>query len=173
MPEVNKIQSEYIKNIYDDMYDMLLDYGISILQNEDDSREAIQNTFLAACRKPNDFMSSPNPKGWIILALKREMFNIIRRNNRDKVRRAIKYISSDENNDDGEENTLDTMPDMENHFLDVEYSDVGNDGDYRLVKMIDVDHYSMAEAAEELGMSLEQCKKRVQRARIRMKSELK
>ena len=44
---------------------------------------------------------------------------------------------------------------------------------FRLVRRVTRDGYSMRETAEALGISLEACKKRVQRAKARLRERLK
>ena len=44
--------------------------------------------------------------------------------------------------------------------------------DFRLLKRIVLERYSYLEAAEELGISLEACRKRVQRIKQRLREKL-
>lgn len=57
--------------------------------------------------------------------------------------------------------------------IDFMYSDLTNSEDYKLLKKIALDKYSMLEAAKEMGISVEACKKRVQRAKKKLKKVLK
>lgn len=41
-----------------------------------------------------------------------------------------------------------------------------------MLKQVTLDRYSMLEAAEELGISVEVCKKRVQRARAQFRKQI-
>lgn len=43
--------------------------------------------------------------------------------------------------------------------------DLVNDEDYKLLKEIVLERYTIRETAQELGISVEACKKRVQRAK--------
>ena len=71
-------QRERIERIYIEMYDQLMTVGRSSLKSEALAEEAIQETFRIACTKPDDLLMSPNPKGWIVIALKNTIRNIKR-----------------------------------------------------------------------------------------------
>ena len=57
--------------------------------------------------------------------------------------------------------------------VDLMYSDMVTETEFQLLKWVAIDQYTMLEAAEELGITVEACKKRVQRAekKIRRKIE--
>ena len=57
--------------------------------------------------------------------------------------------------------------------LDTLYGDLSDSEDFRLLKRIALDRCTILEAAEELGIPLETCKKRVQRARKRLQKRLR
>ena len=56
--------------------------------------------------------------------------------------------------------------------MDVLFGDLSDSEDFRLLKRIALDRCTMLEVAEELGISLESCKKRVQRARKRLQEKI-
>ena len=47
--------------------------------------------------------------------------------------------------------------------VDILYGDVSARADFQLLKRVVLDNYSMLEAAEEFGITVDACKKRVQR----------
>lgn len=53
------------------------------------------------------------------------------------------------------------------------YRGLLSEEDFRLLKCIAVDGWSMLEAAQEFGISLEACRKRFQRIRTKMRKNLK
>ena len=67
-------QAQVITEIYNKMYKQLLAYARSSLDQEYLVEESVQDTFRIACAKYDEFISSPNPEGWLIITLK----NIIR-----------------------------------------------------------------------------------------------
>ena len=57
--------------------------------------------------------------------------------------------------------------------VDLLFGDVASSEDFRLLKRVALDQCTMPELARELGVSVEACKKRVQRARKRLQKKLK
>lgn len=57
--------------------------------------------------------------------------------------------------------------------VDVLFGDVSDSEDFRLLKRIALDQCTIVELAQDLGISVEACKKRVQRARKRLQKKLK
>ena len=128
-------QHKRIEVFYLEMYDQLFLYAQNALKNESLAEEAIQETFRIVCTKPEDFLSSPNPKGWIINTLKYTMQNM--RRNRDRT----------------------------NALLKVTYENVAHSEEFRLIKEMAVEGKSHLEMAQSRGISVAACKKRVQRAK--------
>ena len=56
-------QRKYIAKLYNEMYDPLLSYALSVLPSPSQAEEAVQDTFQIACQKADEVCSSPNPKG--------------------------------------------------------------------------------------------------------------
>jgi RNA polymerase sigma-70 factor (ECF subfamily) len=56
--------------------------------------------------------------------------------------------------------------------IDLLYSDIVDSPEYKLLKKIALDKYTMLDTAQELEISVEACKKRVQRAKKKLKSYL-
>ena len=152
-------QDEQLKKLYIDMFDILFSYARSVLDSESLAREAVQETFCIACSKIETVLSSPNPEGWLVNTLKNVIRNM--RRSRAKLNQLIaSTIYSAESKDAA-------TRDEEN--VDVLYGDLTQNADYILLKKIAIEQYSIIELADELGINIEACKKRVQRARGRLK----
>ena len=155
-------QGRDIARLYKEMYDKLYTYAHAILREKELSEELVQETFRIACDKPSELLSSANPRGWLMNTLKNVMENT-------KRRRATmaKYIVAAEAVD------IDQIkaPDPGGN-IDLLYSGLISDEEFQLVKRIAVDRYTMLEAAEELGIKVETCKKRVQRAKEKLRKNL-
>lgn len=54
----------------------MIAYAISALNDRSLAEEAVQDTYRIACAKADDFLSSPNPKGWLLNTLKYVIKNI-------------------------------------------------------------------------------------------------
>ena len=152
----------YIDRLYRDMYHSLYTYSDAILGNQCLAEESVQETFRVACDKPKELIACPNPKGWLMEALK----NVIR-NAKRKRAMLEKYIAA------LEPAYLEQLvsPDCGND-VDLMYSDLVKKEEFYLLKRVDIEGYTMLEMSEELGINLETCKKRAQRARKKMRKQL-
>ena len=160
--KLTREQSKYIAQLYRDMYDQLHTYAYGILRDQYLSEEAVQETFRTVCDKPDDLTTSPNPKGWLMNTLK---YNI--RNTQRKRATLEKHIAAAESVE------LDRLvsPDLGNS-VELMYSDLVSQEEFRLLKRVAIDGYTMLEAAEELHISVETCKKRVQRAKEKLRRKI-
>lgn len=156
---LNDDQRRVIKALYLEMYLLLFSYAQNMLSDRSLAEEAVQDTFRIACTKADNLLYSPNPKGWLLNTLK----YVIKNKTRSRAY-LITSLELDENMIPGDPDVLD---------IDFMYSDLTNSEDYKLLKKIALDKYSMLEAAKEMGISVEACKKRVQRAKKKLKKVLK
>lgn len=156
-------QRSFIEEIYKEMYYSLSAYAQSALYDRTLAEEAIQDTFRIACAKADDFISSPNPKGWLLNTLKYVIKNMVR--SRASINNMI--ISSLELDE------IAVTRDIDSLNIDLLYSDIVDSEEYKLLKKIALDKYTMLEAAQELGISVEACKKRVQRAKKNLSKHFK
>lgn len=151
-------QDEQLTSLYLEMYEMLVNLAYLRLRSRALAEECAQETFCIACRRPEAALGSPNPKGWLITTLK----YVVRNMERLLAVRQTHLSALPERSVD--------RP-VYDDYSDVEYADLLSAEEYRLFRRIAVDGYTMREAAQELGISGEACKKRVQR--IRAKLQLK
>lgn len=152
-------QSTFVEKIYREMFKQMYVYSYNILGKPGLAEEAVQEAFIVACSKADYLMNSESPKGWIINTLK----NVIR-NMQRKMENLNKLV-------------IDSLP-LEDYIIgvgknddytDVEYSDMISSEEYLLLKKVALQKYSMMEAATELGISVEASKKRVQRAKSKLR----
>ena len=148
-------QYNRIETFYLEMYDFLFLYARNMLDNESLAEEAIQETFRIACTKPEDMLSSPNPKGWIINTLKFTMQNMKRSRDRANIL-LTQYIATHGSSVAFSEDRI---------SLDVMYENVAHSEEFQLVKEMAVEGKSHLEMAHSRGISVAACKKRVQRAK--------
>ncbi len=142
-----------IEKPYKEMYPVLHVYALRILVDDALAEETAQDAFCIACDKREQFLSSPNPQGWIMLTLKHVMQNMLR--TQAKLQRLLSL-------NEGEEPPAEAGELMS---VDLLFSNVAASEDFQLLKRIALDQCTMPELAHELGVSVEACKKRVQRAR--------
>lgn len=158
---MNENHEQEIKDLYMEMYEKLIHYANNAIDNPALAEECVQETFRIACSKPEAFLRSVNPKGWLMCTLK----NVIRNTTSSRKRLSeflIKLYQSEEWKKDG------TVDDID---IDVLYSDLAKDPDFQLIKKVAIDQKSIAEAAEELGISVAACSKRIQRAKSSLREK--
>ena len=158
---LDKKQTEAIERLYRKNYAALMRYAISKLKNSEQALDAVQETFHIACVKVESVLTSPNPTGWLFLALKNVMRNMCA-----KQRRAENIFVSVENYDN-----LKGVQDVELEPGDL-YGGAVTPEELRLLQMVAVEGYTLAEAAAELQISTDACKKRFQRAKAKFRENL-
>jgi RNA polymerase sigma-70 factor (ECF subfamily) len=157
----DKTQDEFISQLYHDMFDFLSMYAMCRLIDPSSAEEAIQDTFLTAWVKKDDLASSPNPRGWLVNTLKKTIYN----RNRSRARwnkRLVPFLAIDEN----------AAASTNDADFNLMYRDLLGSEDFKLLKKIILEKYPLSEAAEELNISVEACKKRVQRAKKKLREIL-
>lgn len=153
-------QEEEIEKLYMDMYKQLVSYANIVLENYALAEEAVQETFRIACTKPDDLLSSPSRKGWLIKTLKNVLCNMKR--SRASLKRLVGALMGMSSCGDYDEINVDTL-----------YTDLIGDKDYKLLKKIVLEDKSTIEIAQELGISVGACSKRIQRARKKLQKKIK
>lgn len=155
-------QRELLKKLYLEYYHSLFLYARSVLQDASLAEEAAQDTFYIACVKQEQLAASGNPAGWLVQTLKNILRNMKRSHSSlySFMRTTVLY-------DDAV-----LREGREDANVDLLYGDLLPEEDFHLLKRIVLERYSYLEAAEELGISLEACRKRVQRIKGRLREKL-
>lgn len=159
--ELTRSQKEAVERLYIEMYYPLSGYAFSVLGSRALAEDVVQETFRIACTRVDAFLASPNPRGWLVVVLKNVIGNAISR------QRRLNVILSTER----ECEMLPGSPDVDIP-PGVLLAGPADDGDLHLLHRVAVDGYSVAEAARELGISTDACKKRIQRAKARLRKKL-
>lgn len=150
-----------VEQLYKELYPALHVYALRVLGEAPLAEEAIQDAFCIACAKQEQLLSSANPRRWIICTLKYVCQNMLR--TQAKLKKLILSLDAGGYPDAG-------TPELVS--VDVLFGDLSDSEDFQLLKRIALDRCTMLEAAEELGISVESCKKRVQRARKRLQEKI-
>ena len=156
-------QNQFLTERYHEKRKFLLEYAESSLHNYALSEEAVQQTFEIACRKIDDFCSSPNPDGWLTKTLSLVIRNMEKRQRSE--RRVIAI--TDEYRPD-----LVAAPEVPLP-LRVTYGSLVDTPKFRLVYEAEVLGRTYKEIAKDLGISESTCKKRAERARDYLRRKLK
>lgn len=149
-------QDALLTSLYREMYEKLVNLAYVRLRSVPLAEEAAQETFCIACRRPEAALESPNPQGWLVTTLRYVVRNMERLQSMRDV---------------ADPDRLSEIAVYDDH-TDAEYSDLLSAAEYRLFRRVSVDRCTMREAAAELGISEEACKKRVQRIRARLQEKI-
>ena len=155
-------QRQFLSEKYREKRRFLLEYAESSLHNYALSEEAVQQTFEIACRKINDFCSSPNPDGWLTRTL-----SFVVRNIESHQRAERRFLAM----------TNDYIPGLaaapeEPLPLRVTYGALVDTPQFRLLYEVEVLGRTLADISKDLGISEAACAKRFARARGYLQKKL-
>ena len=156
-------QRQGIHTLYLQEYPKLLAYARSLLHDESLAKEAVQDIFLIACRKPDALLDHPNPPGWLMQTLKYTIHNMNR--GRAKLNALLLHYQEDLLTDGSLR-----LGELE---LDAACEDLLGKEDWRMLKSFLLHHMSVQDVADSMGISREAAKKRLQRSHKRLKEKLK
>lgn len=156
-------QNKAIEMLYLEMHNKLLTYARSVIKEEPLAEEAVQETFQIACQKPKQLLESENPKGWLVNTLKNTLRNM-KRSQESTQRLLSRYLAEYASAAVFSEDKL---------HLELLYDDVADSEEFLLLKAMYIDGHSHLEIAQSKGISLNACKKRIQRAKEKLKKKLK
>lgn len=156
---INEKEQYFVTELFSEMYNFMNLYAQKKVTSRSLAEEAVKETFLIACTRVDELIISSNSKGWLITTLKYVISNIMRSNKHHRI--FLSYEISINENEIIEEN--------DELHIDLLYSDLVEFEDYKLVKRKVLDGLSVGEIAQEMGISIEACKKRFQRAKNRVK----
>lgn len=148
-------QDQFFTAIYKERRKQLLMYAESVLGDHAMAEDAVQQAFEIGWQKIEDFQNSPKPEGWIFNALRFVIRNM--ESNQRTERRVI--VPVDEYRPDLVAAPADPMP------LRVHFGDLIDLPQFQILYEMEIMGYTLAEIAEELGISETACKKRAERAR--------
>lgn len=160
---MTKEQNQLIEKLYLRMFYGMLAYATSALESRSQAEEAVQETFRIACQKADDLLESENPEGWIVNTLRNVIRNIRKRNTSAKLL-LDKYMRSSRKYNESTEDQI---------RLELQYSNIADLDEYKILKAMAVDGKSQLEIAGEWNISLNACKKRIQRAKEKLRKKIK
>lgn len=155
-------EKELIDRLYFEMYDALVGYANSYLNDQHRAEELTQEVFVSAVRKAEAVMNCPNPKGWLY----KTMQNMIKNNGRTtahQMKLIADYLSVN-----GTEIAVSTdQPDLK-----LKYGKLAETEEFKLIYDMAVLGKSQQEMAAEQGITVVNCKKRVERAKKFLRRKL-
>lgn len=159
---MNARYSKEIDRLYLQMYSMLFEYARSSLSSDALAEEAVQDTFTIACQKPEALCNSLNPEGWLVNTLKNVLANTKRRQNIAR-RILLEYFAS---------NISDISMTNDRIGLEIMYDDIADSEEFKLLKEVALDGLSYLEMAENRGITVGTCRKRVERAKKALQKKI-
>ena len=155
--------SRQIEDLYIEMYDKLIVYAESALDSRSLAEEAVQETFRIVCQKPQSACTSPNPQGWIFNTLKFTIKNM--KSNQDSAKHLLERYAIVRGGG--------LTRELEHVSVDVLYNNVADTDDFQILKEMAIERRTHEEMAAKRGISVNACKKRVQRAKDKLQKKLK
>lgn len=153
---------EQITILYQEMYGRMVAYASSVLGDRNLAEEVVQDTFCIFCTKAETTLQHENPQGWLMRTLQNVMRNMQR--HRAAVNRLMMKAFRVKN--------WEALLVYDQEDVDLLYGDLAARADFQLLKRVVLDGCTMLEAAKEYGISVEACKKRIQRLRTHLKKKL-
>ena len=151
---MKKTEEEYLDQLFREMRGKLRIYAENHLTGIPYADDAVQEVFTIASLKIEALMASENPKGWLVNTLK-NVIHAAKRSSAKQNQLQMKMINtlSEESND------YDLSKYAGISWIDLYYSGLVSDEDYRLIKLIEIEGYSIHEVAQSMSISNEACKK--------------
>jgi RNA polymerase sigma-70 factor (ECF subfamily) len=154
-------ENEFFKELVESMSSDLLRIANSELRNLDDSKDSLQETLLAAYNNIDKLMSSKNPRGWLVNTLRFKIMHM--------QRAKFRYIKLQEKLKS--ENGITATTPFEDYYGSDIQAIIMKD-EYKILRLLYEEGYSVREVADKLGIKYETCKKRIQIARHKLKQEI-
>ena len=152
---MKQLYNKEIERLYLQMFSMLFEYARSVLPNDALAEEAVQDTFRIACQKPESLCTSPNPEGWLVNTLKNVLCNMER--SRGIAKRILHgYFAA---------NITELTTTNDKVAVEILYDDIADTEEFKLLKEMAIDGRSYLEMSQSRNISIDTCRKRVQRAK--------
>lgn len=159
-------QDAFIEKLYREFFTQLWIYAKVALEDPEQAQEVVQDTFHEAVRHIDTIMAHDNPKGWLMVTLKKKTMHARRSMNRY----TLHFISLDSDfefsdpvlasEDPVPNNVRDTLKELR-RVLSVE--------EWNLLRKITLEKQPYKKVAEELGITVWTCQKRIERIRRKLK----
>lgn len=154
---MEKEKRDFLERLFLESYRQMESYAARFFSSRDIARDVVQETFLVALNKIDVLMESQNPRGWLFNTLKNVIGNTYRQQQRLSTTVPLEECNLTEELTPSVSATFQsTIPQEELQILIWTYCE----------------GWPYADVAERLGISLAACKKRIQRAKAKLKEAL-
>ena len=159
---LNDKERLFLEQVFLEMAANLTRYAYASVKDWDIAEELLQTVFHVACEKVDFLTGCENPGAWLFATMKYKLVEYHRARNRsiDLIRKAMEHMPEPM---DYTEIQLD---------VDTLYGSAAIQEDLALLTRLYIEGSSMREIADEDQITIETCKKRIQRARKRLAAYL-
>lgn len=172
--KVRPDQDEFFTSLYREYFNQIKLYALSFVSDSYRAEEIAQDTFHTAMEKIDDLIKADEPIRW----LKRTAKNKMRNEQRTRQRYLKRYLSLD-NPDTPEAPSADSVEDTvleeDDRRQKVSVAETIQQTltptEITILKRIALEHAHYSEVAQELGISLWDCQKRMQRIRHKLEEK--
>lgn len=155
---------QFIENLYRKNYRRLYIHACSILGKSSEAEAVVQEAFLAACKKPDEFIRSESHIGWLKRAVENEALHILR----EQKYSAALFMSIEELSPSQE-----PVATTDNSFELTEFCQGAvSKEEFNLFTRIAKHESTFQEEAERQGIRLATCYKRFERIRKKLQQAL-
>lgn len=151
------MDNQYLEALFLEHYGAMEAYAYRFFHSRDMAQDVVQETFLIAQAKLDVLRSSPEPRGWLFNTLKNVMGNVYKQQKR--LQETVPIQEHDL--------TEELIP-----SLTAAYDNLISPEELQLLIWIYCEGWPYQDIADRLGIGLAACKKRIQRARGRLKTAL-
>ena len=156
--QLTEEQRAFLSRVYKEMHSYIYRYANSNVQNGQLAEEITQIVFTKACNDPESIMASLNPNGWLVKAMRNTLREYYReRDHAVELTERRARVSQIVHRDD---------------YFDVEYSDLLDPDEMKLLRLVDIEGFSTRDAAKAFGITEPACRKRLQRAREKLRGKI-
>lgn len=155
-------QKQFVLKYISSMSNSLQRYCVRLLRDIHLSEDAVQEVFLTACVRIEDFFISPKPEAWLMTTA----FNVAQ-----NIRR--KYVDKQESLLPEDVERIAAPKDTTGMDMEIKFGDAAGTADFGMFTRIFVDGEKMGKVAAENNLSISALKKRVQRLKEKLREELK
>jgi len=156
--------NHFIAGFYHTYYHKLYILAYSILGKQAEAEATVQEAFLVACQKPEEFMHSDNPVGWMKSTVRHRALHILE----EQKRTASLFMSLELLDHSKEPSCLDSS---DSELAEFCQSVVAKD-DFAFFLRIAKGSSTFLEEAARQGMKLSACYKRFERIREKLQQAL-
>ena len=159
---LNDEEREFLHTLYERHHQALVSYAFSLGFRKEIMEEYVQDTFLVALRRVDVLRSCASPRAYLLAVLK----NVI-----GYRLRSMKYAADLQRKLQEREAAEQTGP-RELLSPEVLYAGTVSEEELRLLLRFYHEGWTQKELAEDLGIDLNACKKRIQRAKEHLRDAL-